>query len=268
MKGRPMTMAKTIALFILAVASVNIEATRTAQQLFALKKVMVFAPHPDDDILGCGGTLAQHTKKGAQVTIVYMTSGDAEKLSGVTGPELARIREEEAKKGAAKVGVSDLVFLRHPDGKLARSQEIVKEVAALILKYKPEVIYMPHKEDAHKDHQTTFWIVEKAIREVSTVGAHRIPLVLCYEVWTPLQKFTHKIDTSDFIEIKLAALSEHKSQLAGASNTNYVDAVKALNRYRGIMTWVGQYGECFQQYAPEKTRSYSITADEIVIGIV
>lgn len=212
----------------------------------SLIKVMVFAPHPDDDILGCGGSLALRTPKEAQVTIVYMTSGDAEMLNGVTGRELAIIREEEAKKSAATIGVKDLIFLRHPDGKLALSEEIVLEIEALMQHHKPDIIYVPHKNDAHQDHMTTFWIVEKALLNLAHLYPEvRLPLTLCYEVWTPLQKITHSIDISSVIELKLDALSEHKSQLA---DTNYVDAVKALNRYRGIMTRAGDYGECFQQY--------------------
>ncbi len=241
-----------VVITLLALAVCVADAKQKNHKYLSQKKVMVFAPHPDDDILGCGGSLALHTQQGAQVTIVYMTSGDAEKLSGVTGKELAIIREEEAKKGAARIGVKELIFLRHPDGKLARSEELTREIEALMVQYKPDVIYVPHKNDAHKDHMATFWIVEKALRNLTRHYPEvRLPLTLCYEVWTPLQSVTHNVDISSVIEVKLGALSEHKSQLDGASNTNYVDAVRGLNRYRGIMTWVGAYGECFQQYVLE-----------------
>lgn len=240
-------MANVIKIGLVLIASFALHLDAKFNPLEA-KRVIVFAPHPDDDILGCGGVAALHRQQGAEVTFVYMTSGDAEKLSGFTGPELARVREEEAKKGAAKVGVTDLIFLRQPDGKLARAQGIVDDVAMLIDQYQPDLIYIPHKDDGHKDHQTTFWIVEKAVKEVPrNVPSSKKPVVLCYEVWTPLQKLTHKINVSSVIDTKLDALSEHKSQLAGSSNTNYVEAIKALNRYRGIMTWVGDYAECFQE---------------------
>lgn len=239
-------------LVVLGLGAPNCDAKKTINPL-SLKRVMVCAPHPDDDILGCGGAIAQHRRNGAHVTIVYMTSGDAEKLSGITGPELAAIREAEAKKGAAKVGVTDLVFLRNPDGKLARSAENVAQLRTLIFHQKPDLVYTPHKSDAHEDHKTTFWLVEQAVKEAIKADAEfSIPLVLCYEVWTPLQKLTHKIDISSVIDIKLDALSEHKSQLIGVSNTNYIDAVKGLNRYRGIMNWVGAYAECFQQLVCER----------------
>jgi len=212
---------------------------------------MVFAPHPDDDILGCGGTLAQHIQHGAEVLIVYMTSGDAERVSGTTAQELAHIREKEAKNGAAKVGISDLIFLRYPDGKLEASRDAIDQVVNLIGSYKPELVYIPHKRDAHKDHHTTFLIITAAINELlSGYSDWKAPLVLCYEVWTPLQKYTHKIDISGSIDIKLDALAEHKSQVSAPSSTNYLEAVKALNRYRGIMTWTGMYGECFLQHVP------------------
>jgi LmbE family N-acetylglucosaminyl deacetylase len=240
-------MMNVITIGLILVTSLSLHLDAKFNPLEA-KRVIVFAPHPDDDILGCGGVAALHRQQGAEVAFVYMTSGDAERLSGFTGPELARVREEEAKKGAEKVGVTNLTFLRQPDGKLARTQTNVDEVHMVIDQYQPDLIYIPHKDDGHKDHQATFWIVEKAVKEtIRNPLLGKRPVVLCYEVWTPLQKLTHKINISSVIDTKLDALSEHKSQLAGSSNTNYVEAIKALNRYRGIMTWVGDYAECFQE---------------------
>jgi len=67
--------------------------------------------------------------------------------------------------------------------------------------------------------------------------------MLTYEVWTPLSQYNLAVDISDFMQIKLAALREHKSQLAAIA---YDEAVQGLNRYRGVTSGAGQYCECFQ----------------------
>ncbi len=208
------------------------------------ERVVVFAPHPDDDILGCGGSLIEHVKNGAHITIVYMTSGDATS-SGGHSQELARTREKEARKGAQKIGVKNLIFLGEPDGELERSAKNVKKVENLILRLRPEAIYIPHSKDGHRDHKATFWIVSEAAKQASDADENPwiIPLILCYEVWTPLTKVTHRVDISAVIDTKLDALTEHVSQIP---SLNIVDAAKSLSRYRGIMEYCGDYGECFQ----------------------
>lgn len=78
------------------------------------ESVVVFAPHPDDDVIGCGGIVIQHVKKGDAVTIVCLTSGGEAPWWG-TKEQLKLIREQEATKATAIMGVHDLVFLREPD---------------------------------------------------------------------------------------------------------------------------------------------------------
>ena len=83
-------------------------------------RVLVVAPHPDDEMIGCGGSIMRHTQQGNSVTIAYMTSGDAYafgkwcELDDVRGrAAIGALREQEAVAGARCVGVSDLVFLRY-----------------------------------------------------------------------------------------------------------------------------------------------------------
>ncbi|OGY22990.1 MAG: hypothetical protein A2172_03595 [Candidatus Woykebacteria bacterium RBG_13_40_15] len=66
---------------------------------------------------------------------------------------------------------------------------------------------------------------------------------MCYEVWTPLQEVSYVEDISKFLDLKIKALEQHKSQL---QDINYDEAIKGLNRYRGIMTGKGRFCECFQ----------------------
>ena len=201
---------------------------------------MVFSPHPDDDIIGCGGSISKHIHEGAAVKIVYMTSGEA---AASNLDDLARIREEEARKGALKLGVSDLVYLRQPDGGLfCISPELVEKIENILTQYRPQLIYIPHSSDDHHDHQATFCIITTILKTAKMKNIlFSDTTVLCYEVWTPLQHFTHITDTTIYADLKLDALKEHHSQLA---LVNYVDGVQALNRFRAVMFGAQQFPQC------------------------
>ncbi|HLU12195.1 MAG TPA: PIG-L deacetylase family protein [Oceanobacillus sp.] len=212
-------------------------------------RVLVIAPHPDDDAIGCGGSIVQHVRRGDTVHIIYVTSG--EHGSPVYEPsELAKIREDEAAKGAQILGAQQTTFLRQPDGNVGYSIDLVNHFIQLIRTEKPDVLYLPHSADGHKDHQQTFQIVMEAVGRAQGNSfpewggkAWNIETILGYEVWTPLTHFQYVNDISDVIEVKLNALREHRSQLA---NVQYDDAVRSLNRFRGIMTERGAYCECFE----------------------
>ena len=212
-------------------------------------RVMAIAPHPDDDAIGCGGSIIQHVQRGDTVHVVYVTSG--EHGSPVyTPPELAAIREAEAASGAKILGASGTTFLRQPDGNVGYSIDLVNHFIQVIRTEKPDVLYLPHSADGHKDHQQTFGVVMEALGRAQGNSfpewggkAWNIETVLGYEVWTPMQRFQYVNDISAEIETKLSALREHKSQLA---NVPYDDAIRSLNRFRGAMTERGAYCECFE----------------------
>jgi LmbE family N-acetylglucosaminyl deacetylase len=212
-------------------------------------KVLVFAPHPDDDLIGCGGSIAKHIKQGNQATIVYMTSGDAGSLK-YSKAKLRKIRENEAKTAAKALGVKDLIFLRNPDGYLEYDEKNLTKIISLIRGKRPNFVYAPHRNEANKDHAKTNEIVLESIGRASGPWFQEckgkpwsVDTVLCYEVWTPLQEVSYVEDITKFIELKIKALEQHKSQI---QDIQYDRAVRGLNRYRGIMTNKGKYCECFQ----------------------
>lgn len=212
-------------------------------------KIMVFAPHPDDEILGCGGAMTGHIENGDQVTVVYMTSGDAGGYN-ISKEKLGSIREQEAKGSCSILGITDLVFLRNPDGYLEYNQDNMVALINLIRDRKPEWIYIPHQHDGHKDHRVTHELVVEAKGRAGGPWFQecqgdpwQVAMLLAYEVWTPLQQYSLVVDITPCLDRKLAALNLHQSQLA---NFRYDQAISGLNRYRGIMTGKGNYCECFQ----------------------
>ncbi len=241
-----MLTTKTIFInsIFLLISTVNFYSVH-AQDIPYAERILVFSPHPDDDVLGCGGTLIKQVGMGSQVTVVYVTAGDASDGWHGTKEELILTRENEAKKATEKMGISDLVFLRGPDGKLSVTKERVKKVTDLIAKYRPDIIFVPHAKDGHKDHQKTFHIVKQALTKgMHTESPWHEPLILCYEVWTPLKNVTHDIDISDVMDKKLSALAEHKSQLA---YFDYIQLAKMRGRNRGKTSGRGKYAEGFKQ---------------------
>ena len=223
----------------LLVVSSILDAGNKRKSLPSVDAVLIVAPHPDDDIIGCGGAIMHHTQDGARVAHLYMTSGDAISRNK-RSLSLTNKREQEAKRGAKRLGVDKLIFLREPDSALRSSKKLVHKVAHLIKELQTNIVYIPHAHDDHADHKETHKIVLQAIKSLK---AQERPLVLAYEVWTPLREVTHSVDISAYIKHKLKALSEHKSQIA---DINYIEAVKALNRYRGILESHTDYAECFK----------------------
>lgn len=215
------------------------------------KRILVCAPHPDDDIIGCGGTIIKHAIQGDIVTILYMTKGDAAK-SLYSKKKLATIREQEARRAAHIIGVSTCCFFNNPDGKIKKNKKTIKETIALIRHVKPHIVYIPHKHDEHTDHQATHTIIKTALIKAYKLYSQEdaikdipwnIEKILCYEVWTPLQRVTHIENITQQMELKLTALRQHISQI---EDVKYDDAIEGLNRYRGVMTKKGQYCECFK----------------------
>lgn len=210
---------------------------------------MIFAPHPDDDILGCGGSIARYARQGHEVTTVFMTSGEAGSLN-VPCDELADMRENEARQAAMVLKVSECIFLKNPDGYLEYNRDNLVEIVTMLRCRKPDIIYLPHSLDGNEDHRVTHKLVLDACRRASGPWFQECPgspwevkTILAYEVWTPLQEISYVEDITPCMEQKLAALRSHASQL---KDIPYDEAIQGLNRYRGIMSGQGQYCECFQ----------------------
>jgi LmbE family N-acetylglucosaminyl deacetylase len=214
-----------------------------------MAKVLVFAPHPDDDVIGCGGSMAKHVAKGNTVGVVYMTSGDIGSLAHLPD-EIASIREAEARQAAGFLGISEVHFFKNLDGHLNCTWDNLVRITTLLREFRPNIVYIPHQDDKHRDHRKTHELVVEACGwsgspRAPVCGQHlwRVDTILCYEVGTPVQDCSYVEDITDFIGIKLQALALHTSQL---HNLDYDEAVRSLNRFRGITTGRGVYCECFQ----------------------
>jgi LmbE family N-acetylglucosaminyl deacetylase len=206
-----------------------------------MSSVIVMAPHPDDESIGCGGMIHSHARNGERVIAVFLTSGEAG-IPGVSGEEVCRIRETEARAAAEILGIQTVAFLRCRDGNLADDRARAADLLAPILKTEaPELIYLPHDLESHPDHRVALSIVEQAIAE----SAIRRPRLAGYEVWSPLAQYDSAHDITSWFACKLRAIRCYHSQL---QNLRYDRAAQGLNRYRGVIARGSRYAEVFRHY--------------------
>ncbi len=219
-------------------------------------RVMVFAPHPDDELIGCGGSIAKHVKNGNEVFVVYMTSGDSGSLK-YSKTELAKLREDEARRGLEILGVKKFTFLRNPDGYLESNKENLVKTLSLIREYKPNIIYLPQADEGHPDHRKTHEIATSAAGRApgpwfqeATGGMWGVSTILAYEVHPPMKETSYCEDITDYVDLKVRALEEHVTQLEDIS---YDKASESLAYYRGILTArTKRAAECFKVLQADK----------------
>ena len=208
-----------------------------------MKRVLVITPHPDDESIGCGGTLRKHVTEGDAVHVVFLTSGE-QGGHGRSVQETVRVREQEARRAARILGIEHVEFHHEPDGALRAGRKTVERLREKLRAWKPDVIYVPHDREMHPDHRAAVRIVRRALNGRDAPEAR--PQVLMFEVWTPLQRSDEIVDNSPYVVVKSVAIRAYKSQCEVMS---FDDAVLGLNRYRGEMhSWPGgDYAEIFAE---------------------
>jgi LmbE family N-acetylglucosaminyl deacetylase len=202
-----------------------------------VEKVLVLAPHPDDESFGMGGTIKKMTTAGSTVTVVFLADGSLgvplethveEELEKPPKPNknLAEIRKDEARRAAEILGITEIIFWGHRDGKLAASHSAVKALTDLITQSKPDIIFLPSFLDNHSDHRATNEIFINAT--TSLPDSLKNFEVWAYEIWTPI--FVNRIvDITLYTKTKEEAIRGYESQLKAR---RYDKAIMALNQYR------------------------------------
>lgn len=204
---------------------------------------MVFAPHPDDETLGCGGTLILKRRAGTPVTLVFMADGSTSHRRFMDEKELRLLRREEAANAAAVIGISreEVHFLDFAEGRLGRFQApAVMRAAALLDRSRPEEIYVPYRADGLPDHEVTHdVVVEAAARAGRPVEICEYPVWAWNQwPWVPfrircnrdavrtlwrmltagfglrlIRGFRSGVFVGDLLEMKREALAQHRSQM-------------------------------------------------------
>jgi LmbE family N-acetylglucosaminyl deacetylase len=201
--------------------------------------VLVIAPHPDDEVIGCGGSLCLHADRGDRVVAVFLTSGELG-LKHLSRDKAWAVREREAELAARILGLADIFFLRLPDWSVGEHlKRGALRLGPILKRQQPGLIYLPHEREWHPDHRITWPLVKCAL---SSARLNRAPLLRSYEVWTPLPAYDHVQNISTVMPRKLRALRTHRSQLG---EFDYVAGVKGLNQFRGALAGKCRYAEVF-----------------------
>lgn len=203
--------------------------------------ILVLAPHPDDETLGCGGTVKLLTRAGVDVDVCFMTRGEqgSEAPEAATAEDrrrLAAVRSSEAQAACRVLGVRQVLFLDGADGRLGDQPHLADALRAVLRAGGYGRVFCPGPQESHPDHVATFRLFRQALRHYPE------PLqVWLYEVWTPLVP-TICIPIDATLDAKLEALAAHQSQLAWM---DYANAFRGLAAYRGLFCAGARCAEAF-----------------------
>ena len=227
-------------------------------------RVLVLAPHMDDETIGCGGTLVKKVRAGAEVTVVFMTDGrlgdpavhdpeigERERLD--LQDRLAATRKIEAQRACGILGISKLIYLDERDMELSADRRTVARLEEILGNTRPDLVFLPFLTDRHHDHWETNRVFLEASRRLPRAGDG---LLCCgYEIWTPLNP-NAMVEIREVLEVKRKALAQFESQLR---HNDYVHTALGLNAYRSMTHLHGRsYAEAFYLAAlPEYRRLYA-----------
>ncbi len=201
-------------------------------------RIAVIAPHPDDEVLGCGGVMARHAAAGDEVVVIVVTRAVPELFA----PELVDRTRAEARRAHAVLGVRETRFLDFPAPKLdvTPGHLIADALAKQFAELRTERVYLPHHGDIHSDHGRIYQATLVAARPLAHCPVKQL---LCYETlseteWSPPISSavfypTVFVDISTFLAKKLEAMTCFETQLKPAPNPRSLQAIESLARYRG-----------------------------------
>jgi LmbE family N-acetylglucosaminyl deacetylase len=202
-------------------------------------KVLVISPHPDDEVLGAGGTIHRLASEGHDVTVAIVTKG----WTPLFPDEQVRQVRDEAQAASAVLGVRKVRFMDLPVTKLHMLPEHELNAAfdQLISDEKPEWVFLPFPGDRHEDHRQVFDGGLVALRPVAERSF--VKRILCYETVSETHWAASRIeppfepqlwfDIADHLKAKLAAMAKYASQVRAAPDARSLEAISALATWRG-----------------------------------
>lgn len=213
-------------------------------------KTVVISPHPDDETLGCGGTLLKHKKNNDELYWIIMTTVTED----INYPDnYENIRNREIEKVANLYGMKDIFKLNFPAAKLDNIplKNIIGKISRAFKSIKPEQIYLPNRSDIHSDHRVTF---DASFSCTKSFRYSTIKKVLMYETLSETEFAPPLINNvfqpncysniSDYINDKIDIMKIYKSEISEHPFPRSEKNVKALATYRGAVAGMN-YAESF-----------------------
>ena len=213
-------------------------------------KILLISPHPDDETLGCGGTILKHKDKGNKIYWLIVTNIDEKNR---WDKDIVKKRQEEIKTVAEMYSFEKTFKLDYPTAKLDTIpiHEIIKSISKVMFEIKPEIIYLPNRSDIHTDHRITFKAVYSCTKNFRSPFIKKI---LMYETLSetefapalPEDAFVPNVfvDITKYFEKKLEIFKIYKSELMKKPLPRSLEVVEAFDKCRGSQ--IGKkYAEAF-----------------------
>lgn len=203
-----------------------------------IDRALVLVAHPDDETLGCGGTMALLSDAGAQVELLAGSDGEATIGSALDVAETGRRRRVELDHAAAILGAT-VRGAGLPDGHLGEHRrELADAIAAALERLRPQIVLAPWPGDGHRDHRAVAFALGDALRDGPADVA---PDVWGYETWSALPP-NRFVDVTEVHHRKVAAMECHRT----AALALELDAGVGLSRWRSLHAQMGRgYAEAF-----------------------
>lgn len=203
-----------------------------------MRKILIVAPHPDDEVLGCGGVMKRFSDEGDLVFVLIATRGTPLKYSD---ERISRGREE-ALRAHALLGVKETFFFNFlaPELDTVPQSHISEAISTLIKKLEIDTIFIPHRGDIHNDHRVIF---NASLVAARPVGSYSVRSIFSYETlseteWAP--PFSDDafipdlfINIANTIKYKLDAMACYSGQLRNFPNPRSLETLDALATFRG-----------------------------------
>ena len=203
--------------------------------------VLVIAAHPDDEALGCFGTLLKHRSKGDKINIIFLTDGVSSRKKIIKKKSL--LEEKNCLKVAKllKLNERNIFFLDYPDNMLDTIPllNVVKNIEKIKNKIFPDIIYTHFSNDLNIDHRIAF---QAAVTSSRPKKNETVKKIFCFEIlssteWACKNKIAFNpnyfVDISQHINKKISALKLYKKEMMKKPNTRSIENVKNLSSYRG-----------------------------------
>ena len=194
--------------------------------------ILVIAAHPDDEVLGMGGTIKKLSKQNNKIHLCVVSEGASAQYSD---KKMIKVRRDACIKSGKILGISDFTFLDFQDMRLDTIPhlEINKELEKLTKKHRPKIVYTTPSNDLNKDHQKVFESTLVITRPHNT----SVKEILSYEI-PSITKFSLQPTVYENIQkefpTKIRAFKQYKSEIMKFPHTRSIEAIETLSKLRGM----------------------------------